>query len=268
MWSRHRQARASIPGGICGTATPAVRSKLASASAGLTGRWPGVWACSERKNCPSGKLPVNRCAACTAKVVLPTPAIPSIRQIPGGLPSAVTLASVPRSCASSGSRPVKLPISRGRLRVTTAAEPSAALSSLAASTSAAGARPRAAATNSTRTCPFRLSASASITAVSLRAVRLIPRSRSLTDRGLRPAASASSSCVSRTSLRNCRSNPAKLRGGSVTASIVPSQDHRGHATHLPSLRAHLGSPPTWPPLGEPMNQHRTGRSASSRLGFR
>src|SRR5207249_5577691 len=128
------------------------QSKLASASAGLTGRWPGVWACSGRKNCPSGKLPVSRCAACTAKVVLPMPAIPSITQILGGPPSAVTLASVPRSRASSGSRPVKLPISRGRLRVAAAADPSAAPSSLAASTSAAGARPRAAATNSTRTC--------------------------------------------------------------------------------------------------------------------
>jgi hypothetical protein len=42
--------------------------------------------------------------------------------------------------------------------------------------------------------------------VSLRAVRLIPRSKSLTDRGLRPAASASSSCVSPASARNCRSN--------------------------------------------------------------
>jgi hypothetical protein len=46
--------------------------------------------------------------------------------------------------------------------------------------------------------------------VSLRAVRLMPLSRSLTDRGERPAASASSSCVSLASARSCRSSPAKL----------------------------------------------------------
>jgi hypothetical protein len=34
--------------------------------------------------------------------------------------------------------------------------------------------------------------------------------------GPRPAASASSSCVSRASVRNCRNNPAKLRAGSAT----------------------------------------------------
>lgn len=45
--------------------------------------------------------------------------------------------------------------------------------------------------------------------MSLRAVRLIPRSRSLTDRGLSLAASANSSWVSRASIRSCRSSPAK-----------------------------------------------------------
>ena len=57
---------------------PAVSSKLASASAGSTGRWPRVWACNGRKNCPSGKAPASRWAVCTAKVVLPIPAIPPI----------------------------------------------------------------------------------------------------------------------------------------------------------------------------------------------
>ena len=67
-----------MPGGICAAGTPAVSSKLASASAGSTGRCPGVWACSGKKNCPSGNRPASRCAACTAKVVLPIPAIPPI----------------------------------------------------------------------------------------------------------------------------------------------------------------------------------------------
>ena len=56
-------------------------------------------------------------------------------------------------------------------------------------------RPRAAPMNKARTGSARPSALASNRAVSLRAVRLIPRSRSLTDRGLSRAAPASASCV-------------------------------------------------------------------------
>ena len=52
-------------------------------------------------------------------------------------------------------------------------------------------RPAAAASNSARAGPARPSASASSRAVARRAVRLMPRSRSLTDRGLSLAASAS-----------------------------------------------------------------------------
>jgi hypothetical protein len=88
----------------------------------------------------------------------------------------------------------------------------------AASTRAAGARPQAAAMNKTRTGSARPSAPARSTAVSLRAVRLMPRSRSLTDRGLTLAASASSSCVSSASVRSCRSSPPKLSAG---CSVMP-----------------------------------------------
>ena len=105
-WSRHRAARASRPGGICAAATPAVSSRLASASAGSTGRWPGVWACSGRKNCPSGKLPASRCAACTAKVVLPIPAIPSIAWMPTTPPPAASAVQRPQ-------QPVELGLAAG-----------------------------------------------------------------------------------------------------------------------------------------------------------
>ena len=71
-------ARACRPGGIAAAGTPAVSSKLASASAGSTGRCPAVWACSGKKNCPSGNAGASWWAACTANVVLPIPAIPSI----------------------------------------------------------------------------------------------------------------------------------------------------------------------------------------------
>ena len=101
----------------------------------------------------------------------------------------------------------------------------------AASTSAAGALPRAAATNSSRTGPARFSASASSSAVSLRAVRLMPRSRSLIDRGLRPAACASSSWVSRASARSCRSSPAKVSVGYSATAHRPLANAQPAATH-------------------------------------
>jgi len=57
----------------------------------------------------------------------------------------------------------------------------------------------------------------------LRAVRLMPRSRSLTDRGLSPACSASSSCVSRASVRSCLSKSANLSPGSTSAEPTPAR---------------------------------------------
>ena len=81
--------------------------------------------------------------------------------------------------------------------------------------------PARAATNNSATAPGRPSARASNTAVSLRAVRLMPRSRSLTGRGLTPAASASSSCVSRVSARSRRSSPANVSAGSSTTAVSP-----------------------------------------------
>ena len=76
--SRHRAIRASSPGGICPAATPAVSSRLASASPGSTGRCPGVYPCNGKKICPAGNRGASWCAACTANAVLPTPAIPPI----------------------------------------------------------------------------------------------------------------------------------------------------------------------------------------------
>jgi hypothetical protein len=163
-------------------------------------------------------------------------------------PPAVVRAAMPISRASSLSRPVKLAISRGSARVAAAAEapaaPSAAAASRAASTSAAGARPRAAATNAARTGPIRPSASASSPAVSLRAVRLTPLSRSLTDRGERLAASASSSCVSPASPRSCRSNPANVpAGSSATSPLIPSVPRPRPLLQRTSAIAHKGRPP-------------------------
>ena len=85
---------------------------------------------------------------------------------------------------SSAWRPVKLPTSRGRPRVAAAANAPGATPCLAVSTLAAGALPRAAATNRSRTGPARPSAPASRTAVSRRTrtrtglaqIRLLSRS--------------------------------------------------------------------------------------------
>ena len=57
--------------------------------------------------------------------------------------------------------------------------------------------------------------------MSLWAVRWIPRSKSLTDRGDRLAASASSSCVSPASARSRRSNPANPRPGCSATVLNP-----------------------------------------------
>ena len=144
----------------------------------------------------------------------------------GPPPAAAAAVTAPASCASSAARPVKLAISRGSVRV--AAPPRRPRRPAPAP---AGSRPRAAASNSARCGPERPSAPASSRAVSWRAVRFTPRSRSLTDRGDRRAASASSSCVSPASSRSRRSSPPKLSAGSATGPIAPhhtpSAGHRG-----------------------------------------
>ena len=55
-----------------------ISSRLASASAGSAGRCPGVCPYSGTKTCPSGNRGASWCAACTANVVFPIPAIPPI----------------------------------------------------------------------------------------------------------------------------------------------------------------------------------------------
>ena len=75
-------------------------------------------------------------------------------------------------------------------------------------------------------------AAASRTAVSWRAVRLMPRSRSLTDRGLTPAALASSSCVRPAPARSCRSNPAnpEVARSAMTAASPPHRPQPARGT--------------------------------------
>jgi hypothetical protein len=230
--SRHSAIRASSPGGTCPAGTPAVSSKLASASAGATGCWPGVCPCSGTKICPPGNRPASRCAACTANAVLPIPAIPPIAWIPTTPPSAAWSSIAPSSRVSSAPRPVKPATSRGSVRVAAAANAPTATPCRAASTSAAGALPRAAATNSARTGPARPSAPASNWAVSLCAVRLTPRSRSLTDRGRTPDASASSSWVSLASARSCRNNAANESPGCSSTAQTSRPPARGHQRRL------------------------------------
>ena len=134
---------------------------------------------------------------------------------------AAAAARAPISCASSACRPVKTAMSRGRARVGAAANAPGTTACAAASTFEAGPLPRAAATNNSRAGPGRLSASARRRLVSLWAVRLTPRSRSLIERWLRPVASASSSCVSLASARSCRNSPAKLSSESATGPSAP-----------------------------------------------
>ena len=61
---------------------------------------PGGVGVQRQENCPSGKPAASRCAACTANVVLPIPAIPPIAWIPTTTASAAPV-TAPVSCASS-----------------------------------------------------------------------------------------------------------------------------------------------------------------------
>ena len=211
--SRHSATRASRPGGICAAATPAVSSRLASASAGSTGRCPAVCPCSGRKICPSGNRAGQPVRGVHRERGLADPGHPADRVDPDHPAGTVRLGQPAPAAAPARSRPVKQAMSRGSVRVAAAADAPGASASPAARTSRRRGPPRAAATNGTCTGPVRPSAPASSRAVSFRAVRLTPRSRSLTDRGLSPAASASSSCVSRASPRSCRNSPAKFSAG-------------------------------------------------------
>ena len=94
--------------------TPMVSSRLASASAGVPGRRPGVCPCNGKKICPPGNRPASRCAACTAKAVLPMPAIPPIAWM---LTTPPAPAAASASSASSCCRPVNEAMSRGSVRV-------------------------------------------------------------------------------------------------------------------------------------------------------
>ena len=210
-WPRQRAARASVPGGIWLAGTPAVSSKLASASAGSDRPLPrGVGVQRQEE------LPVREGSGQPVRGVhreggLADPGHPADRvNAHDPPPSSAVSAHRAISWPSSAWRPVKPAISRGSVRLAAAADPVPAAPAAAASTSSAGARPRAAATNSSRAGPSRPSAPASSTAVSLRAVALIPRSRSLIARWLTRAASASSSWVSPASSRSRRSSPPNL----------------------------------------------------------
>ena len=169
-----------------------------------------VTAASSTSQTPSPDPSSSSAATCRPSLVLPHPPAP-VR---------VTRredSTRARTSDSSRSRPMNADSWAGRLfggtRAAAAANAPGGLPYTAASTSSAGARPRAADRNSSRAGPARLRAPASKTAVSLCAVRWMPRSRSLTDRGLSPAASASSSCVIWASARSRRSSPANESAG-------------------------------------------------------
>ena len=126
---------------------------------------------------------------------------------------------------------------------------------------------RAAATNSPRAGSARPSASASSPAVSLRAVRLMPRSRSLTDRGLRPAASASSSWVSPARAPQLPQQPAEPKHRMLCHRRHPLRRllSRRHATRPgaeePITTIVLARPPS--PLPTASMPHQGGRSRST-----
>ena len=173
-------------------------------------------AASSTSQTPSPDPPSSPAATCRPSLVLPHPPAPvkvTSRQD----------STRSRTSDSSRSRPINVASWAGRLLGSTRAAANAPgdLPYPAVSTSPAGARPRAAERNSSRAGSARLSAPASKTAVSLCAVRWMPRSRSLTDRGLSPAVSASSSCVIWASARSRRSSPANESAGCSAMAPMP-----------------------------------------------
>jgi hypothetical protein len=113
--SRHSRSFSSRVTGICEGSMPVSRSSALRASLGSTGRWPGVCASNRTNSCPSGKLPVSWCAACTASALLPTPAMPSMACTTTGRPVCAPSSTALNKFRSSSSRPVKAAMSRGRV---------------------------------------------------------------------------------------------------------------------------------------------------------
>jgi hypothetical protein len=238
-------------------------------------------AASSTSQTPSPDPPSSPAATCTPSLVLPHPPAPvkvTRRQD----------STRPRTSDSSRSRPINVASWAGRLFGSTraaAANAPGGLPYTAASTSPAGTRPRAADRNSSRAGPARPSAPASKTAVSLCALRWIPRSRSLTDRGLSPAASASSSCVIWASARSRRSSPANESAGCSAMAPMPldppaapprrgtrpfpKQYAPGHPCHpQPALAARPAAGPTAATTAVPLSaptRVRAARRPSPRL---
>lgn len=76
-----------------------------------------------QENCPSGNCSAIWRATCTAKAVLPIPAIPPISQMAATSPAIAASATAAISFVNSGSRPVNDAASGGRVRVAAAALP-------------------------------------------------------------------------------------------------------------------------------------------------
>jgi hypothetical protein len=140
---------------------------------------------------------------------LPIPGSPSISTEPPR-PAATALTS-PARVASSFWRPISERIPAG----------SGIAAGLDAWRAMAEGRPRALASNAARVSPTSPSAPASKRAVSRRAVRLTPRSRSLTARVLRPADSASCRCVSPAPARSCLRRSPNDKPARCSATPLP-----------------------------------------------
>ncbi len=111
--------RSSSCSGSRASSTPTARSRRASAAPGSSGGCPGVKPCRSRKIWPSGKRSASAWPTLTARVVLPTPAIPSMAEITTAAPGCRL--TPPASCSSrsiSAARPVKSATTYGSRRGT------------------------------------------------------------------------------------------------------------------------------------------------------
>lgn len=170
----------STVSGICSAGTPSARSRMSSATRGVTG-WSSIPRRSTEKQ-PSGNSSRSSYAAVAASAVLPTPGCPTTdTTTPPGASAASRAAA--RSRASSSARPTRSGTALG--------------SGATTPVSGAGRVPRwrpwrASSRKRKRSTPARPSASASASVERRCAALARPRSRSERARTLTPEASARS----------------------------------------------------------------------------
>ncbi len=211
--SRSRAPRSPVRRGISPVGAPRAVRKPPRASPGSRGRPESSKPRRFTHSLPSGKCSATRCAQCTARVVLPTPAMPAITTtpprgsrsaFPSPLPLALALA-LPLALALALALALPLALLPPRAVSSAFSRPRNTARSGGSCWGAWALRRVAARTRSRRSCSSRPRAPIRSLRVAWRG-RLLPRSMSLMARTLTPEVSASRSSVNSARCRASRSS--------------------------------------------------------------